>query len=181
MPALLIVNPHATATSHLRRDVITHALASQMDLEVVETRYRGHAGTLARQAASDGFELILTLGGDGTVNEAINGLIRGARGGRDGRGGTDPAFAPIPAGNANVFTRALGLPADPVDAAGGSSRPCGLAVTDASAWAAPVPATPVPAPPQEPAWTATSPSTPGWAWMPKRCGRSRVCERTAAP
>ena len=59
MPALLIVNPHATATNQLRRDVITHALASQMDLEVVETRYRGHAGTLARQAASDGLQLIV--------------------------------------------------------------------------------------------------------------------------
>ncbi len=112
MPALLIVNPHATATTQLRRDVITHALASQMDLEVVETRYRGHAGTLARKAASDGFQLILTLGGDGTVNEAINGLLRGRR------PGTDPAFAPVPGGNANVFARALGLPADPVDATG---------------------------------------------------------------
>ncbi len=85
MPALLIVNPHATATTHLRRDVITHALASQMDLEVVETRYRGHAGTLARKAASDGFQLILTLGGDGTVNEAVNGLLCG-RPARDGPG-----------------------------------------------------------------------------------------------
>ncbi len=112
MPALLIVNPHATATTQLRRDVITHALASQMELEVVETRYRGHAGTLARQAASDGFQLILTLGGDGTVNEAVNGLLRGWR------AGTDPAFAAVPGGNANVFTRALGLPADPVDATG---------------------------------------------------------------
>ncbi len=112
MPALLIVNPHATATTHLRRDVITHALASQMDLEVVETRYRGHAGTLARKAASDGFQLILTLGGDGTVNEAVNGLLRGRP------PGADPAFAPIPGGNANVFIRALGLPADPVDATG---------------------------------------------------------------
>ena len=112
MPALLIVNPHATATTHLRRDVITHALASQMDLEVVETRYRGHAGTLARKAASDGFQLILTLGGDGTVNEAVNGLLCGRP------PGTDPAFAPVPGGNANVFTRALGLPADPVDATG---------------------------------------------------------------
>jgi diacylglycerol kinase family enzyme len=112
VPALLIVNPHATATTQLRRDVITHALASQMDLEVVETRYRGHAGTLARKAASDGFQLILTLGGDGTVNEAINGLLRGRR------PGTDPAFAPVPGGNANVFARALGLPADPVDATG---------------------------------------------------------------
>ena len=112
MPALLIVNPHATATTQLRRDVITHALASQMDLEVVETRYRGHAGTLARKAASDGFQLVLTLGGDGTVNEAVNGLLRGQR------PDTDPAFAPVPGGNANVFTRALGLPADPVDATG---------------------------------------------------------------
>ena len=112
MPALLIVNPHATATTHLRRDVITHALASQMDLEVVETRYRGHAGTLARKAASDGFQLILTLGGDGTVNEAVNGLLCGRP------PGTDPAFAPVPGGNANVFTRALGLPADPIDATG---------------------------------------------------------------
>ena len=112
MSALLIVNPHATATTQLRRDVITHALASQMDLEVVETRYRGHAGTLARKAASDGIQLILTLGGDGTVNEAVNGLLHGLKPGRD------PAFAPVPGGNANVFTRALGLPADPVDATG---------------------------------------------------------------
>jgi diacylglycerol kinase family enzyme len=112
VPALLIVNPHATATTHLRRDVITHALASQMDLEVVETRYRGHAGTLARKATSDGFQLILTLGGDGTVNEAVNGLLCGRP------PGTDPAFAPVPGGNANVFTRALGLPADPIDATG---------------------------------------------------------------
>jgi len=112
VPALLIVNPHATATTQLRRDVITHALASQLDLEVVETRYRGHAGTLARKAASDGFQLILTLGGDGTVNEAVNGLLHGLK------PGTDPAFAPVPGGNANVFTRALGLPADPVDATG---------------------------------------------------------------
>ena len=116
MPALLIVNPHATATTQLRRDVITHALASQMELEVVETRYRGHAGTLARKAASDGFQLILTLGGDGTVNEAVNGLLHGLKPGREP--GTDPAFAPVPGGNANVFIRALGLPADPVDATG---------------------------------------------------------------
>ena len=143
MPALLIVNPHATATTQLRRDVITHALASQMDLEVVETRYRGHAGTLARKAASDGFQLVLTLGGDGTVNEAVHGLLRARR------PDTDPAFAPVPGGNANVFTRALGLPADPVDATGrilealraGRDRRVGLGC------ASPNPASPVPASP----------------------------------
>ena len=73
--ALLIVNPRATSTTQLRREVITHALASQMDLEVVQTRYRGHAAGLAAAAAADGHELVLTLGGDGTVNEAVNGLL----------------------------------------------------------------------------------------------------------
>jgi diacylglycerol kinase family enzyme len=171
VPALLIVNPHATATTQLRRDVITHALASQMDLEVVETRYRGHAGTLARQAASDGFQLILTLGGDGTVNEAVNGLLRGWR------PGTDPAFAAVPGGNANVFTRALGLPADPVDATGrilealraGRDRRVGLgcATPGAPAPGGPTPAeaTPAEATPAEatPGGPAPAEATPGAA------------------
>jgi diacylglycerol kinase family enzyme len=125
--ALLIVNPHATSTTRLRRDVIARALASAVELEIVETRYRGHATTLARGAAAEGYSLVLTLGGDGTVNEAVNGLLRGTHvdgGGQASHGagsqhnGRAPALAPLPGGNANVFARSLGLPADPVDAAG---------------------------------------------------------------
>ncbi len=78
MRALLIVNPHATSTTRGRRDVIVRALASAVDLEVVETRYRGDATRLAATAASDKFGLVMTLGGDGTVNEAVNGLLGGA-------------------------------------------------------------------------------------------------------
>jgi diacylglycerol kinase family enzyme len=129
--ALLIVNPRATSTTQLRREVITHALASQMDLEVVQTRYRGHAAGLAAAAAADGHDLVLTLGGDGTVNEAVNGLLL------DGNG-RPPALAALPGGNANVFTRSLGLPTDPVDATGrviealeaGRSRRLGLGRID---------------------------------------------------
>lgn len=129
--ALLIVNPRATSTTQLRREVITHALASQMDLEVVETRYRGHAAALSAAAVAGGHELVLTLGGDGTVNEAVNGLLR------DGNGQL-PALAALPGGNANVFTRSLGLPTDPVDATGqviealeaGRSRRLGLGRID---------------------------------------------------
>ena len=78
MRALLIVNPHATSTTRLRRDVIVRALSSAVeDLEVVETRYRGHATSLAAAARDDGFGLVLTLGGDGTVNEAVNGILAG--------------------------------------------------------------------------------------------------------
>jgi diacylglycerol kinase family enzyme len=129
--ALLIVNPRATSTTQLRREVITHALASQMDLEVVQTRYRGHAASLSAAAVADGHELVLTLGGDGTVNETVNGLLRD-------RNGHPPALAALPGGNANVFTRSLGLPTDPVDATGqviealeaGRSRRLGLGHID---------------------------------------------------
>ena len=110
--ALLIVNPHATTTTQVRRDVIVHALASELDLEVVQTRYRGHASSVAEGAARDGYGLVLTLGGDGTVNEAVNGLLRACP------PPSAPLLATLPGGNANVFTRALGLPADPVDATG---------------------------------------------------------------
>ncbi len=136
MRALLIVNPRATTTTQLRRDVIAHALASQLDLEVVETRYRGHGAALARTAASDGHQLVLTLGGDGTVNEAINGLL----GKQPEEAGAVPALAALPGGNANVFSRALGLASDPVDATGaviealraGRSRRIGLGYAESA-------------------------------------------------
>jgi len=129
--ALLIVNPHATSTTRLHRDVIARALASAVELEIVETRYRGHGTALAAAAASEGVGLVLTLGGDGTVNEAVNGLL-GRPAGR--AAAAPPALAPIPGGSANVFVRALGLPADPIDATGqvlaalteGRSRRIGL-------------------------------------------------------
>jgi diacylglycerol kinase family enzyme len=116
--ALLIVNPHATSTTPLRRDVIVRALSSAVGLDVVQTRYRGHATGLAAQARHDGVGLVLTLGGDGTVNEAVNGILGDAAAATGGTADDVPALAPLPGGNANVFTRAVGLPADPVDATG---------------------------------------------------------------
>lgn len=101
----------------MRRDVIARALASELDLEVVQTRYRGHACTFAADAAQGGYGLVLTLGGDGTVNETVNGLLQ-ARPPAAGPLVERPALAAIPGGSANVFTRALGLPADAVDATG---------------------------------------------------------------
>ena len=130
MRALLIVNPYATTTTPVRREVITHALASELDLDVVQTRYRGHAAHVAEGAAREGFGLVLTLGGDGTVNEVVNGILRGRPpgagppgagppgAGLDGAPDGVPLFAALPGGNANVFVRALGLPVDPVDATG---------------------------------------------------------------
>ena len=131
MRALLIVNPYATSTTAIRREVITHAFASELDLDVVQTRYRGHAGHVAAGAGRDGYGLVLTLGGDGTVNEVVNGMLRACPprpGAGPGPGGVPqqdslppppaPLFAALPGGSANVFIRSLGLPADPVDATG---------------------------------------------------------------
>ncbi len=110
MRALLVVNPKATATTAGARDVLAHALASEVKLDVAVTEARGHATSLARQAVDDGLDVVVALGGDGTVNEVVNGLLAG------GPGAGLPALAVVPGGNANVFARALGLPASPVEA-----------------------------------------------------------------
>jgi diacylglycerol kinase family enzyme len=108
--ALLIANPKATSTSQRVRDLLVRTFASDLDLELVETAYRGHAMALAEQAAVDGYDVVVALGGDGTVNETVNGLLA------DGPSPDLPALAVLPCGSANVFARALGLPNDPIRA-----------------------------------------------------------------
>ena len=113
MRAVLIVNPNATSTTPAGRDLLAHALESRVQLTVTHTDHRGHAIESARQAAHDGVDVVIAHGGDGTVNEIVNGLFGGP--------GTLPlghlpAVAVVPGGSANVFARSLGIPHDPVDA-----------------------------------------------------------------
>ncbi|MEC3980696.1 diacylglycerol/lipid kinase family protein [Amycolatopsis sp. H20-H5] len=115
MRAILVVNPQATSTTAGGRDVLAHALASQVKLDVVETDYRGHAMAVARSAARDGIDLVVAHGGDGTVNEVVNGLLADA-GGNPAEVGGAPMLGVVPGGSANVFARALGIPHDPVEA-----------------------------------------------------------------
>ena len=112
MRALLVVNPRATTTSARTREVIAHALASSIDLEVADTTHRTHATDLARQARRDGLDVVLVLGGDGTVNEVTNGLLA------DGPGHDVPVLGTIPGGSANVVARSIGLPEGAVEATG---------------------------------------------------------------
>jgi diacylglycerol kinase family enzyme len=109
--ALLVVNPNATTTTARTRDVLVRALRSEVDLEVAETGHRGHAAELAHGAARGGMDIVVALGGDGTVNEVVNGLLR------DGPSDGVPALAVVPGGSTNVFARALGLPREPWEAA----------------------------------------------------------------
>ncbi|MCW2720499.1 diacylglycerol kinase family protein [Pseudonocardia sp.] len=115
MRALLVVNPNATTTTSAGRDVIAHALASELKLEVLVTAHRGHAAVAAEQAVLDGIELVVAHGGDGTVNEVVNGVLA-ATGGRPGDPLDGPLVAVVPGGSANVFARAIGLPRDPMAA-----------------------------------------------------------------
>ena len=113
MRAVLVVNPKATTTSERGRDVLVRALRSEVDLTVTYTRRRGHGVALARQAAQDGVDLVVTLGGDGTVNEVVNGLLSAEPPAADQERTPAerlPALAVVPGGSTNVFARALGLP-----------------------------------------------------------------------
>jgi len=106
MRILLIVNETATAVTARRRVLVQRVLGADHKLEVEETSRRGHATRIARGAALDGVEVVVVLGGDGTLSEAADGLA-----------GTTTALAPLPGGSTNVFARSIGVAYDPVQAA----------------------------------------------------------------
>ncbi len=87
--------------------MIRKALSADHDVSLTETNRRGHATRLAQGAAADGTDVVVVLGGDGTLNEAANGLA-----------GTQTALAALPGGSTNVFARTIGLPNDPIEATG---------------------------------------------------------------
>lgn len=115
MRALVVMNPAATSTTERSRDVLVNALAAQADITVVPTEFRGHAAELAAAAVEQRYDVVIPFGGDGTVNEVVNGLLADRNAGdRTAR----PALAVVPGGSTNVFARALGMPNDPVEATG---------------------------------------------------------------
>jgi diacylglycerol kinase family enzyme len=133
---VLVVNPHATTTSPRVTDVLVHALADEVDLDVIRTERRGHAAEIAAAARDAHADLVCVLGGDGTVHEAVNGLLG------NGPAPDGPRLVIIPGGSANVAARALGLPADPVEATGevlqalreGRARRIGLGCATVTPW-----------------------------------------------
>ncbi len=102
---LVIVNPYATTVSDRLRNLVVYALESRYEVEAVDTEKRDHATQICREAASEGYDVVVAFGGDGTVNEAANGLA-----------GSDTPLTCLPGGATNVFCRALGFPTDVVDA-----------------------------------------------------------------
>ena len=102
---LVIVNPYATTVSDRLKNLVVYALQGRYSVEAVDTERREHATQICREAASEGYDVVVAFGGDGTINEAANGLI-----------GTTTPLTCLPGGSTNVVCRTLGIPNDVVDA-----------------------------------------------------------------
>ncbi len=102
---LVIVNPYAATVSDRLRHLVVYALKGRYDVDAVDTESRGHATVLCREAAHEGYDVVVAFGGDGTVNEAANGLV-----------GSPTPLCALPGGSANVFAKILGVPGDLIDA-----------------------------------------------------------------
>jgi diacylglycerol kinase family enzyme len=102
---LIIVNPYATTVSDRLRHLVVYALQGRFEVDAVDTEARGHATELCREAAHEGYDVVVAFGGDGTVNEVANGLL-----------GSPTPLCCLPGGSANVFGKMLGIPGEIVDA-----------------------------------------------------------------
>lgn len=94
---LIILNPAARSERAQRKRAEVEALAQ--DCRVCATTCTGEAESMARRGVKEGFENIVAAGGDGTVNEVVNGLA-----------GTNATLGVLPIGTMNVFATELGLP-----------------------------------------------------------------------
>jgi diacylglycerol kinase family enzyme len=102
---LVIVNPYATTVSDRLKNLVVYALRGRYEVDAVDTESKEHATQLCREAADEGYDVVVAFGGDGTVNEAANGLA-----------GSKTALSVLPGGATNVYCRVLGIPPEIVDA-----------------------------------------------------------------
>jgi diacylglycerol kinase family enzyme len=102
---LIVVNPYASTVSDGLRHLVVNALRGRFEVDARDTEARGHATVLCREAAHEGYDVVVAFGGDGTVNEAANGLL-----------GSSTPLTCLPGGSANVFGKMLGIPGELVAA-----------------------------------------------------------------
>src|SRR3989440_2345852 len=94
---LIIVNPYATTVSDRLKNLVVYALRGSYEVDAIDTEARDHATELCRAAAREGYDVVVAFGGDGTVNEAANGLA-----------GSDTPLTCLPGGRRDADCRLLG-------------------------------------------------------------------------
>ncbi len=111
----MILNPYAGNWTGARRanDIRAALLAAGVKHDLVLTERPGHAVELARRAHDEGYDAVVTVGGDGTVNEVVNGLARAAQVDKPGIVGT---LGIIPIGTGNDFAEMSGIPLNLLEA-----------------------------------------------------------------
>jgi diacylglycerol kinase family enzyme len=102
---LIIVNPYATTVSDRLKNLVVYALQGRYEVESIDTEAQNHATEIGREVRDHGYDVVVAFGGDGTLNEVVNGLA-----------GTDIPVSVLPGGSTNVVCRTLGIPNDVVDA-----------------------------------------------------------------
>jgi diacylglycerol kinase family enzyme len=102
---LIIVNPYATTVSSRLKNLVVYALQARYEVEAVDTEAAQHAIEIGREARDGNYDIVVAFGGDGTLNEVVNGLA-----------GTEVPVSVLPGGSTNVVARTLGIPNDVVDA-----------------------------------------------------------------
>jgi diacylglycerol kinase family enzyme len=102
---LIIVNPYATTVSDRLKNLVVAALEGRYEVETIATEAQNHATEIGREVRDHGYDVVVAFGGDGTLNEVVNGLA-----------GTDVPVSVLPGGSTNVVCRTLGIPNDVVDA-----------------------------------------------------------------
>ena len=103
----LIINPNADLGRAWRISADLRPIVQEFGgADWSGTVYPTHATELARQAAEEGYELVIAAGGDGTIHEVINGLMQVPPDQR-------PRLGVIPLGTGNDFAHAVGMPEDP--------------------------------------------------------------------
>lgn len=108
----LIINPHAGKNFEELSGILAVFAAAGWKTDIALKEYGGHAMELARDAAEQGYDLIVAYGGDGTLNQVVNGVMNART-----KQGRRSVVGIIPGGTANQWATELGIPADPVKAA----------------------------------------------------------------
>ena len=149
---LIIVNPYATTVSDRLKNLVVYALQGRYEVETIETEAQNHATEIGREVRDHGYDVVVAFGGDGTLNEVVNGLA-----------GTDVPVSVLPGGSTNVVCRTLGIPNDVVDATEHLLRwpTTGSRARSTSAWSTTATSSSPAGPGSTPPWSSGSTPTRG--------------------